>query len=621
MMERGVRSQDSPVQSEPSVGDETYGFGRPIGQILRDFRLMAKLGEGGMGMVFKAHWLETDVDVALKILSPRLAADREFVQRFRREAKMSLMLNHPNIVRGFTVGEQGGVHYFAMEFLEGANLESWLQRLGRLSVGDAVRITIDVARALDHAHSRRPDPIFHRDVKPANIIITPDGEVKLTDLGLAKAAEDDSGLTQVGEGAGTPAYMPPEQARNARMADNRSDIYALGATLYVLLTGRKPFSGKTLAEVVEAKEAGKFEPAHSLNPQVPEELDAILAKMLAPDPRRRFATAGELIAALQATNLANARLGLTEEATLAATLTATPSPSSIRRRANRRLRLAALAAAVIGVVGVGGYLSMHRGSDPVTPVAPVKPPVEVAPPQGNTGLEDVADVRGVAVKEPNVPASEPTDAILQRAVQQITDEQIEDARATLAKGVAGHPGEEVLNRSLQEIAQGMLLLFQSQTPDETKPIVPMWSAAGKTTLTSQDNYRFAMIPGRKCYVYAYQRDTVPSVTRIFPNPDFSPRSNPLPAQRVFWLPDDPSGNGPSWLHLDTSVGKEQVYFVATTKPLRDPDAVGAKLEKNPDDLQTALARNLEQFLQPGGPAGQPCFASAKAVEVFAFNHR
>src|SRR6266567_7426089 len=207
-----------------------------------DFHLTKKLGEGGMGTVFKAHQMSMDRDVALKILPRHLAKDTSYVERFYREARASAKLDHPNIVRGIAVGEDRGYHYFAMEYIDGESSDKVLESQGKLQVGDAVKIALDVARALDHAHSKG---LVHRDIKPDNIMITRQGFVKLADLGLAKAADENQGLTQTGSGFGTPYYMPPEQARNAKYVDNRSDIYALGATLYHLLTGKVPFTGDT----------------------------------------------------------------------------------------------------------------------------------------------------------------------------------------------------------------------------------------------------------------------------------------------------------------------------------------------------------------------------------------
>jgi len=272
---------------------------------LGDFRLVKRLGEGGMGTVFKARQLSMDRDVALKVLPKHLARDKDFVDRFYREARASAKLDHPNIVRGIAVGEEKGFHYFAMEFVDGETCEKILAERGKFEVGDAVKIATDIARALEHAHAKG---LVHRDIKPENILITQQGAVKLADLGLAKEANENNSLTQTGSGFGTPFYMPPEQARNAKHVDQRSDLYALGATLYHLLTGKLPFVGDTAIEVLTAKEEGQHVPARRHDPTIPQILDLVIDKMMAKDPKNRYQTAVEVLHALEKTGCANERL-------------------------------------------------------------------------------------------------------------------------------------------------------------------------------------------------------------------------------------------------------------------------------------------------------------------------
>ena len=308
--------------------------------LLGDFLLTKKLGEGGMGRVYKARQLSMDRDVALKILSKHLARDPGFVERFNREARATGMLDHPNIVRGIAIGEERGFHYFAMELIDGETTDRIISEYGQFSVGDALHIGLEVARALEYAHSR---DMVHRDIKPDNIMVTRNGSVKLADLGLAKAMEEDLGLTQTGSGFGTPHYMAPEQARNAKHADHRSDIYALGVTMYQLLTGALPFDGETAIEVLSAKQEGRHTPARRRNPEVPEILDLILDKMMAPEPNRRFQSTSEVAESLEKTALASSSLDILtaqptrlngeatsrSEAALHATATNTSSQASV----------------------------------------------------------------------------------------------------------------------------------------------------------------------------------------------------------------------------------------------------------------------------------------------------
>lgn len=272
-----------------------------------DFRILRKIGKGAMATVYKAHQISWDRIVALKLLHRNIAETPKLVERFYREARVLGQLDHPNIVQGYEVGEVDGVHYFAMEYVRGTSLQRWLDKLGRLNVGDALHITIRCARALQYAHD---NDLIHRDIKPENILITRDRQVKVADLGMVKQMDEDLSLTQTGHAVGTPWYMPLEQAKNAKDVDGRCDIYALGCTLYCMLTGKPPFMGDNIVEVIKKKEIGTFPPARQVNPDVPDRLDIIIAKMTAKDPRHRYSSCAELIADLEALDLANDRLVL-----------------------------------------------------------------------------------------------------------------------------------------------------------------------------------------------------------------------------------------------------------------------------------------------------------------------
>jgi serine/threonine-protein kinase len=269
---------------------------------LGDYRILRQLGEGGMGAVYLAYDSKNSRNVALKVLFDDLVSNQHYIDRFYREAKSGALLNHPNIVRTFGAGQDRLTrkHYLVLEYVDGPSTQALLTRLGRLPVGDAVHVALDVAKALEHAHSRN---IVHRDIKPDNILVTRSGLAKLGDLGLAKRTDEASHLTKARQGFGTTAYMPYEQAVNAKYADGRSDIYALGATLYHLLTGKVPFPGENHLEVVELKNQGFFRPPSALHPDIPSSLDVILGRMLARLPRDRYQTASELIIDLERSKL------------------------------------------------------------------------------------------------------------------------------------------------------------------------------------------------------------------------------------------------------------------------------------------------------------------------------
>lgn len=257
---------------------------------LGNWRRLKKLGQGGMGTVYKAQHktLESRI-VALKTLSPELARKPNFVERFLREARAMDKLKHQNVVGVMDVDESDGVYYIALEYIDGKSMEDWIGELGKpLSLGDALKVILDCASALQHAHEVN---IIHRDMKPDNILITSTGIVKVADFGLAKATDEDQSVTQTGSGLGTPLYMAPEQARNAKYVDHRTDIYALGCTFYYMLMGKHAFKGDSVVEIITKKEKGDYKPVRGHRDSV----DLVIAKMIDPKPDRRHKDYPDLI--------------------------------------------------------------------------------------------------------------------------------------------------------------------------------------------------------------------------------------------------------------------------------------------------------------------------------------
>jgi serine/threonine-protein kinase len=303
----------------PQAGSAPLIESRTLG----DFQLIKKLGEGAMGAVYKARQLSFDRLVALKILFPHVANIPKLVERLYREGRVMGQLDHPNIVQAYAVDEVQGRHCVAMEYIDGHSMQRWLTRVNRLSPADAVHVILACARALAYAHQ---NGVIHRDIKPDNILVTRSGVVKVADLGMVKTFDEDMSLTQTGHAVGTPWYMPLEQARNAKEIDCRCDIYALGCTLYCLLVGNPPFTGRTIVEVIQAKELGTFPPARQFNQDVPERLDLVLVKMVHKHPKHRYQTCDELIKDLETLQIASKSLDFLTATAAPASKTVTPTP-------------------------------------------------------------------------------------------------------------------------------------------------------------------------------------------------------------------------------------------------------------------------------------------------------
>ena len=291
-----VRSSGSSARRAQALAQASTAMGilpQP-GVVIGTFLLEEAIGAGGMGAVFRAHDAQLDRHVALKLLPLDQTVDPEVVQRFYQEGRSAARLDHENIARVYSIGQDGPNHYIAFEYIEGITVRRRVDQNGPLPLNEAVDITLQIAQALVHAALRG---VVHRDIKPSNIILTPQGRAKLVDMGLARRFERDAdhGLTQSGMTLGTFDYISPEQARDPRDVDVRSDLYSLGCTLFQMLTGRPPFPGGTVLQKLLQHQEEPPPDIRSLNPAVPPELARIITKLMAKNRDRRYQSPEQLV--------------------------------------------------------------------------------------------------------------------------------------------------------------------------------------------------------------------------------------------------------------------------------------------------------------------------------------
>ena len=353
---------------------------------LSHYRIVSKLGAGGMGEVYLAQDSRLDRKVALKILPEDLAIDDERMRRFVQEAKAASALNHPNIITIYEIGETGKQHFIAAEYIDGETLHTQLSR-GPMPIGSVLDTGVQIASALDAAHQAR---IIHRDIKPDNVMVRPDGLIKVLDFGIAKVSEPPpvlgadleaattlKGGTSPGLIIGTAAYMSPEQAKGLTV-DARTDIFSFGVVLYEMLTGRKAFDGETPMDVIGAILYKEPKPIRQLTPQVPPEVERIVNKLLRKDPNERYQTVKDVLIDLK---------DVRKELEFQDQLKAGPAPQPLKQRTEGssvtlvrpgrttssaeyivskirtgKLGLAAVAALVLAAVGISYFIAVRRSA-------------------------------------------------------------------------------------------------------------------------------------------------------------------------------------------------------------------------------------------------------------------
>ncbi len=571
---------------KPPTGGDPPPRGEPSSrEPWDDFDIIEEVGRGGMGFVYKAHQKSLDRIVALKVLAPDLASDKEAIERFFQGARASARLNHQNVVTGYAVGEDHGRHFFAMEFVDGETLEDILERERSLRPSDVVRVARALARALDHAEARH---LVHRDVKPANIMVTTDGIVKLTDLGIAKTL-DRPGMTVDNSVFGTPWYISPEQSRNAKSVDIRADIYSLGATLYHLISGHPPFEADNMVDVLLAMERGDLQPLPA-SANCPPQLVSIIERMMERDPEQRFQSPRDLLEALNAIDLPATRFSWMDEAAPSrAARSERPRKTSPSRTPDWRLIAVGVVLATLAAYAAVRFL----GKEPAEPI-----PAAITP----------TAVPAATATPPTKPKSEASYLEEVIAALAAPTPRLRDAKFLLADLQAYYPKSETFRRMNDELERGTLVLFEAKAGGSLTS-VPAWGKLDQS-MTAGDEYRFAIIPTRACYTYIFQIDGAAMSYTIFPSGQYMPGvQNPLPAGRLHWLPPN------SRLPLDDATGLERIYLVSLTHPLDSPPSLLSEIAKDPE-----AARQKLRDRGPNGDSNESCFAD-EWLHEFRFAHR
>jgi hypothetical protein len=372
-------------------------------------------------------------------------------------------------------------------------------------------------------------------------------------------------------------------------ADPRYDIYALGATLYYMLTAQKPFSGKTREEVLAAKKAGKYARVSTVMRDVPPAVEAIVDRMMARDPAKRPRTMAEVIAAIADTGLAHEK----------PSWIGPPHPRHARKRKPWRDRRRQLASQYTAVL-VAFAMALAVATLVYKAIEGTNPPV------GRTTSDQPSPAAP--------PLGPPAEAFIAKALNQLNQGALAGAQQVLEEGLRVHAGDERMRALGKEIAQGVVVLFERETKDGANSLLLLPAVDGLTMARGQHQYRFTVIPSAACFVYILEQDPRPEMFWIFPNESYAEDQNPLPPgmHRV------PSAD--RWFPGDNAQGTERLYVIAVTRPLRDPEAVRQQLGSDPDGLRSRLEANLESFLEPGQGQGKSCFAAGSVWQSAAFSH-
>jgi len=351
----------------------------PIGSTFAGrYQVIEELGKGGMGKVYKVEDNEIKENVALKLLNPEVASDEKTIERFRNELKFARKITHKNVCRMYHLSKEEDSYYITMEYVSGEDLKSLIKRIGQFTAGKAVSIAKQVGKGLSEAHGLG---VVHRDLKPQNIMIDKEGNVRIMDFGIARSVEA-RGVTQAGTIVGTPDYMSPEQVEG-KEADQRSDIYSTGVILYEMMTGKVPFEGDTALSVALKHKTEAPPDPRSINPQLPSDLSGIILRCMEKDRERRYQTVDELLS-----DLSNVEKGIPTAERVLPKIKPVPSKEITVEFRLKKLIIPAIMVIAFVILGVLIWRFLPR-KEAVPPVPPGKPSIAIMYLKNNTGDESL----------------------------------------------------------------------------------------------------------------------------------------------------------------------------------------------------------------------------------------